>query len=204
MASEMKAVAIEQKRKDLELEMKLAFQREQAEHEREERERERQFELQKFELELAAKCTQPSPSLAPSFDITKHVRLVPPISEREVDRYFPYFERVATTLKWPKETWTLLLQSVLVGRARDAYVSLPIEPSLSCCVDTVKREILHRYELAPEAYRQRFRHCKKTDRHMYVEFAHEKKISLVVGVPHRQCRRPPNAPHALRVGHQLL
>ena len=50
-----------------------------------------------------------------------------------------------------------------------------IEPSLLCCVDTVKREILHRYELVPEAYRQRFRHCKKTDRHMYVEFAHEKK-----------------------------
>ena len=112
MASEMKAVAIEQKRTDLELEMKLAFQREQVKRERE----------QQFELELAAKRTQ-SPSIAPSFDITKHVRMVPPFSEREVDRYFAYFERVATTLKWPKETWTLLLQSVLVGRARDAYVS---------------------------------------------------------------------------------
>ena len=88
MASEVKAVAIEQKRKDLELEMKLAFQREQVKRERE----------QQFELELAAKRTK-SPSIAPSFDITKHVRMVPPFSEREVDRYFPYFERVATTLK---------------------------------------------------------------------------------------------------------
>ena len=145
----------------------LEFQREQAE-----RERERQFELKIFELELAAKCTQPSPSIAPSFDITKHVRMVPPFSEREVDRYFPYFERVATTLKWPKETWTLLLQSVLVGRARDVYVSLPIEQSL--LYETVKSEILRRYELVPEAYRQRFRYCKKTDRHTYVEFAHQK------------------------------
>src|SRR4029434_7898471 len=141
--------------------------------ERSERECEREFELQTVELELAAKRTQPSPSRAPSFDITKNVRMVPPFSEQEVDRYFPYFERVATTLKWPKETWTLLLQSVLVGRARDAYVSLPIEPSLS--YETVKSEILRRYELVPEAYRQRFRYCKKTDRHTYVEFAHEKK-----------------------------
>ena len=119
MASEVKETAIEQKQMDLELEMrKLAFQREQVK-----RERKRQFELQKLELEVAAKRPQSSPSIAPSFDITKHVRMVPPFSEREVDRYFPYFERVATTLKWPKETWTLLLQSVLVGRARDAYVS---------------------------------------------------------------------------------
>ena len=151
---------------DLELEMrKLAFQREQVKRERE----------QQFELELAAKRTK-SPSIAPSFDITKHVRMVPPFSEREVDRYFPYFERVATTLKWPKETWTLLLQSVLVGRARDVYVSLPIEQSL--LYETVKSEILRRYELVPEAYRQRFRYCKKTDRHTYVEFAHEKKYHM--------------------------
>ena len=88
MASEVREIALEHKRMDMAFEMKkLELQREQAE-----RERERQFELKIFELELAAKCTQPSPSTAPSFDITKHVRMVPPFSEREVDRYFPYFE----------------------------------------------------------------------------------------------------------------
>ena len=68
------------------------------------------------------------------------------------------------------------MQTVLVGRALDVYVSLPIEQSIS--YDTVKREILRRYDLVPEAHRQCFRHCKKTDRHTYVEFAHEKKYQF--------------------------
>ena len=168
----------EDKRRECEREDRLRGQerkdrlREQ-EREDHQREREREFELRKMELELGAKKTESSTSIAPTFDICKSVRMVPPFSEQEVDRYFPFFERVATSLKWPKESWTLLLQSVLVGRALDVYMSLPIEQSIS--YDTVKREILRRYDLVPEAHRQCFRHCKKTDRHTYVEFAHEKR-----------------------------
>ena len=88
------------------------------------------------------------------FDITKHVRMVPPFQEREVDQYFLHFEKIATNCEWPKDSWTMLLQSVLVGKAREIFSQLSVE--LSANYDTVKELILNGYELVPEAYRQKF------------------------------------------------
>ena len=107
------------------------------------------------------------------FDITKHIRLVPPFQEKEVDKYFLHFEKVAENLKWPKEHWTLLLQSVIIGKAREIYTQLTVEQSSS--YDTVKELILKAYELVPEAYRQKFRNCKKENEQTYVEFARTKE-----------------------------
>ena len=36
------------------------------------------------------------------FDITKHIRLVPPFQEKEVDKYFLHFEKVAEKFKMAK------------------------------------------------------------------------------------------------------
>lgn len=52
------------------------------------------------------------------FDVAKYIRLVPHFNEGDIDKYFVLFERVATTLKWPRNVWTLLLQCVLVGKAQ--------------------------------------------------------------------------------------
>ena len=90
-----------------------------------------------------------------------------------MEKYFSHFERVATSLRWPKEIWTVLVQCVLVGRAQDVYASLSAEQSTS--YDEVKTAILRAYELVPEAYRQRFRNYKKFDKHSYIEFAREKE-----------------------------
>ena len=70
--------------------------------------------------------------------------------------------------------WPLLLQSVLKGKAQEAYSAL----SVTDCSDyvTVKASILRAYELVPEAYRQKFRHYRKQDNQTYVEFAHEKEV----------------------------
>ena len=103
------------------------------------------------------------------FDVTKHIRLVPPFQEKEVDKYFLHFEKVAENLKWPKEHWTLLLQSVIIGKAREIYTQLTVEQSSS--YDTVKELILKAYELVPEAYRQKLRNCKKENEQTHVEFA---------------------------------
>lgn len=43
------------------------------------------------------------------FDMSKNICLVPPFSEKDVDKYFTVFERVALSLKWPRDVWTLLL-----------------------------------------------------------------------------------------------
>ena len=61
------------------------------------------------------------------FDATKNIRLVPKFEGKEVDKYFLHFEKIAESLKWPKESWTLLLQSVFTGKAREIYSSLSIE-----------------------------------------------------------------------------
>lgn len=62
--------------------------------------------------------------------MNKCIRLVLPFCEKDVDKYFVLFERVAKTLKWPKDVWPLLLQCVFTSKAQEAYASLSPELSL--------------------------------------------------------------------------
>ena len=143
------------------------------EREREERENEREFQLRMREIEMQERANQPKQKIEYNFDVTKHMRLVPPFQEKEVDKYFLHFEKVAENLNWPKEHWTLLLQSVLIGKAREIYTQLGVEQSHH--YETVKELILKGYELVPEAYRQKFRNCKKDSNQTHVEFAQNKE-----------------------------
>ena len=61
-----------------------------------------------------------------TIDVSKHVKFAPSFTETEVDKYFQHFEKVAQSLKWPKEVWTLLLQSYLDGKARAVYSALSV------------------------------------------------------------------------------
>ena len=110
---------------------------------------------------------------ASAFDPARNIRLVPPFQEKEVDKYFAHFEKVADSLNWPKESWVLLLQSVLVGKAQEIYGSLSVEQSST--YEHIKEAILKAYELVPEAYRQKFRNYLKYDSKTQVEFAREKE-----------------------------
>ena len=143
------------------------------EREREEREKEREFQLRMREIEMQERANRPKQKIEYNFDVTKHIRLVPPFQEKEVDKYFLHFEKVAENLNWPKEHWTLLLQSVLIGKAREIYTQLGVEQSHH--YETVKELILKGYELVPEAYRQKFRNCKKDSNQTHVEFARNKE-----------------------------
>ena len=169
----------------LRLEQERQMQKERLEMEEREREKERPIQIEreklKFDAELRMKelemqnmtvKRQPLES-GVHFDITKHIRLVPPFQEKEGDKYFLHFEKVAENLKWPKEHWTLLLQSVIIGKAREIYTQLTVQQSSS--YDTVKELILKAYELVPEAYRQKFRNCKKENEQTHVEFARTKE-----------------------------
>ena len=55
---------------------------------------------------------------------------------------------MATSLNWPKDNWTFLLQSVLVGKAQE---TMSLDQSFD--YETVKAAVLNVYELVPEAYR---------------------------------------------------
>ena len=92
------------------------------------------------EIEMQERANQPKQKIEYNFDVTKHIRLVPPFQEKEVDKYFLRFEKVAENLNWPKEHWTLLMQSVLIGKAREIYTQLGVEQSHH--YETVKELIL--------------------------------------------------------------
>jgi hypothetical protein len=150
-----------------------AIEREKEKAERVEREkkaeREHAFRLRELELTAARSGVNIS-----TFSVAQQVRLVPKFNERDVEKYFLAFEKTATTLKWPKDQWTMLLQTALSGKALDAYSALPIANIAD--YDMVKAEILRTYELVPEAYRQKFRKLQKGQSVSYVEFAREKRI----------------------------
>ena len=116
------------------------------------------------ELKMASLGKHPPSDKASAFDPARNIRLVPPFQEKEVDKYFAHFEKVADSLNWPKESWVLLLQSVLVGKAQEIYGSLSVEQSSN--YEHVKEAILKAYELVPEAYRQKFRNYLKYDTHV--------------------------------------
>jgi len=113
------------------------------EYQERERERENQLKLKELELkekelsiQLKLRELEAGPKEAhvtrrieksTDFDISKQIRFVPAFQETEVDKYFTHFEKIAKSLAWPGEVWTLLLQSVLVGKAREVYSALTVE-----------------------------------------------------------------------------
>ncbi|XP_046543385.1 cytochrome P450 3A41-like [Haliotis rubra] len=150
--------------------MELEVQKEKEQTERELRSR--QLDIQKLELELKIKQQKLGDEKNKGFDVAKFVKLIPLFQENEVDKFFLHFEKLATNLKWPEESWTTLVQSVLVGKAQEVYAALSIDQSSDYQV--VKSVILKAYELVPEAYRQKFRNCRKHEGQTYVEFARNK------------------------------
>ncbi|KAM7406893.1 hypothetical protein PAMA_002878 [Pampus argenteus] len=139
-----------------------------------EEETKRQIRLKELELQQNPLFQPPPPSSPSDFDVNKCIRFVPSFNDKDVDKYFTLFERVAESLHWPKQVWPLLLQCVFTGKAQNTYASLPSDLSLN--YDRVKEAVLKAYELVPEAYRQRFRRFKKSDEQTYVEFSHEKEV----------------------------
>lgn len=104
-------------------------------------------------------------------DLVANMRLVPRFDEKDVERFFLLFERVADARNWPDEDRTLILQSVFIGKAQEAYSCLSVEDAKDYLI--VKNAVLRAYELVPEAYRQKFRSWKKTEKQTHVEFVHD-------------------------------
>lgn len=110
-----------------------------------EKEREAQIEKQRLDHELEMKKLEVKeklgssysvPSSSAKFDVSKYIKLVPPFHETDVDKYFLHFEKIAQNLEWPKKHWPMLLQSVLIGKAREIYTQLSVDQALD--YDSVK------------------------------------------------------------------
>ena len=158
---------------------KLAFEKEQ---EREKRECEKELKLRELEI-MAAKKEKDrvmkiklEQSKLEHFDASKYVKFVPPFIEKDVDKYFLLFEKVAKDLNWPLDKYTILLQSALKGKASETFTAL--SPEQTSDYQFVKESILKAYQLIPEAYRQKFRNYKKEGDKTHVEFGREKERLL--------------------------
>jgi len=128
-----------------------------------------EYKAKEIKLEKAkSKAAAIDPEASTVVDVGKHIRFVPPFKEVEVDKYFMHFEKIAASLKWPEEIWIVLLQSVLIGKAREIYSALSVEQSARYAI--VKESILKAYELIPEAYRQKFWSTAKDSKQTFVEF----------------------------------
>ena len=55
------------------------------------------------DLKMASLGKHPPSDKASAFDPARNIRLVPPFQEKEVDKYFAHFEKVADSLNWPKK-----------------------------------------------------------------------------------------------------
>ena len=142
---ELRELELKAEREKRDLELK-------AEQEKALLEAEKEAAAREHELKMASLGKHPPSDKASVFDPARNIRLVPPFQEKEVDKYFAHFEKVADSLNWPKESWVLLLQRVLEGKAQEIYGSLSVEQSSN--YEHVKEAILKAYELVPEAYRQ--------------------------------------------------
>ena len=76
-----------------------------------------EYKTKEIELHNTKSMGGPAIDVGYTFDVGKHIHFVPPFQETEVDKYFMHFENIAASLKWPKDVWTVLLQSVLIGKA---------------------------------------------------------------------------------------
>ncbi|KAJ8042724.1 hypothetical protein HOLleu_09565 [Holothuria leucospilota] len=168
MNKEIRLKEMEREREKEEREM----QREKEEREMQREAREHEFRLKQLELG-AIKGSDPKLGLdTGGFDVSKHVKFVPKFQEDNVEKFFNHFEKLGEQLKWPRDKWSILIQSNFTGKAQEVYSALSIEDSMD--YDKVKKAILQAYELVPEAY-QKFRKYRKADTQTYVEFAYQKE-----------------------------
>ena len=101
-ARELRLTELKEARELRELELK-------AEKEKALLEAEKEAAAREHELKMASLGKHSPSDKASAFDPARNIRLVPPFQEKEVDKYFAHFKKVADSLNWPKESWVLLL-----------------------------------------------------------------------------------------------
>ena len=88
------------------------------------------------------------------FDVTKHIRFVPPFNENEVDKYFLLFEKSSKRSRLAFEQIYHCITKCFKSKASEVHLAL--NPERTSDYQTVKETNLKAYELIPEAYTQKF------------------------------------------------
>ena len=100
---------------------------------------------------------------------------MPSFNEDSVEDFVRCFEKVALARKWPQESWVIMVQSELKGRAQKCFNLLPENEGYA----EMERLLLREYELRPESYILKFRKNRKlSDSETYVDYLRAKKLYL--------------------------
>ncbi|KAJ8035328.1 hypothetical protein HOLleu_22514 [Holothuria leucospilota] len=158
----------ERERERKEREMQMQKEKEEREMQMQKEKEEREMQMQKEKEEREMQMQREKEAREHEFRL-KQLEL----GEDNVEKFFNHFEKLGEQLKWPRDKWSILIQSNFTGKAQEVYSALSIEDSMD--YDKVKKAILQAYELVPEAYRQKFRKYRKADTQTYVEFAYQKE-----------------------------
>ncbi|KAL0147780.1 hypothetical protein M9458_056923, partial [Cirrhinus mrigala] len=129
------------------------------------KDKERERDVERTRLRLLSEGKIDRNTSTGKSDLAGMIRFLPKFNEREPDIFFSLFENIATDRDWDDEDKTVLLQTVLVGCAQEAFVALA--PAERKKYNTVKQAVLKCYALVPEAYRQRFRNWRKGKARQY-------------------------------------
>ena len=106
-ARELRGLELKAEREKRDLELK-------AEQEKALLEAEKEAAAREHELKMAGLGKHSPSDKASAFDPARNIRLVPPFQEKEVDKYFAHFEKVADSLNWPKESWVLFSTTLVL------------------------------------------------------------------------------------------
>ncbi|KAJ8036638.1 hypothetical protein HOLleu_20674 [Holothuria leucospilota] len=125
MNKEIRLKEMEREREREEREMQMQMQKEKEEREmqmqmqREKEAREHEFRLKQLELGVI-KGSDPKIGLDTGglFDVSKHVKFVPKFQEDNVEKFFNHFEKLGEQLKWPRDKWSILIQSNFTGKLK--------------------------------------------------------------------------------------
>ena len=112
--------------------------------------------------------------------------LLPSFDVKRPRQFFNIFEHILTDLQWDRKHWPLLLQQKVVGRAKEIYMSLPVDISMN--YDTLKLKILEGLDVNSEFYRQAFRNeCKPTSK-SFVQFHRDMNERLQSWLDTSECK----------------
>ena len=120
------------------------------------------FELERLRLQQANReISSVSGSTAPK--MPKYVE------GEDIEVFIATFEKLATANGWDKTIWAPRFGAVLTGKAQEAYSRLSLEDSKD--YEKIKSAILRKYELSAEAYRRKFRFCKRKSDETFREWS---------------------------------
>jgi len=143
-------------------------ERERAEKEREREEKQRQ-RLHEEKLE-EMRSRRHEENVNSSNSVQAFRPKLPKFNEEkdDIDAYIERFERFAAAQGWPEEEWAQNLSFLLCGKALEVYSSLPEER-----IDNfvyLKKQLLMKFQLSAECFRQKFRNAKPEKNEMVSQF----------------------------------